>query len=101
MICHCYPPEWSESVVAIGTKNAEEDFVADSTGFSVNMEERDSDQKILLPKNFNGVMPNSLIVTNRHVFDGKSDVVLIRFNDKLQANTFTERTQKELCWTKP
>ena len=53
-------PDFPKSVVAIGTKQ-DGRFVADSTGFAVNMEVRESDKKILLPKDFEGVMPERFV----------------------------------------
>ena len=89
-------PGFPKSVVAIGTKQGKH-FVTDSTGFIVNIEVSESDKKILLPKNFNGVMPISLLVTNRHVFDGR-DEVIVRFNDQQQVTLILKNMEGKF-WT--
>ena len=74
-------PGYPKAVVAIGTKEGNR-FVADSTGFVVHIPRRESDEGMVLPKQFEGGVPEVLIVTNRHVFDGRDNVTL-RIGSKL------------------
>ena len=90
------PPDFPKAIVAIGTKQ-EGKFVADSTGFIVNMKVSESDKKILLPKNFRSSIPENLLVTNRHVFDGRDEVV-IKLNDRQQV-TLKLKDLEGIIWT--
>ena len=75
------PPDYPKAVVAIGTKEGNR-FVADSTGFVIRIPRRESDKGMVLPKQFEGDVPEILIVTNQHVFDGR-DSVTLRIGSKL------------------
>ena len=89
-------PSFPKSVVAIGTKQGK-NFVADSTGFIIKIRTSESDKKAVLPKNFPDGMPEVFIVTNRHVFDGR-DEVIVRFNDKQQV-PFQLKSSEGIGWT--
>ena len=89
-------PSFPKSVVAIGTKQGK-NFVADSTGFIIKIRTSESDKKAVLPKNFPDGMPEVFIVTNRHVFDGR-DEVIVRFNDKQQV-PLQLKSSEGIGWT--
>ena len=89
-------PSFPKSVVAIGTKQGK-NFVADSTGFIIKIRTSESDKKAVLPENFPEGIPEVFIVTNRHVFDGR-DEVIVRFNDKQQV-PFQLKSSEGIGWT--
>ena len=89
-------PSFPKSVVAIGTKQGK-NFVADSTGFIIKIRTSESDKKAVLPKNFPDGIPEVFIVTNRHVFDGR-DEVIVRFNDKQQV-PLQLKSSEGIGWT--
>ena len=64
------PPDWRETVVAIGSRDRKGKFTAHSTGFLVGTKEDGS-----------GGADEIFLVTNRHVFDRRSSVI-VRFGDK-------------------